>query len=317
MTITIITPAYNRAGTLTKLYESLKLQTNKDFEWLVIDDGSTDGTGELLKSFIDEQEKKSIAANSDTFPIEYCFQENAGKHVALNNGISKAKGELIFIVDSDDRLSENAARTILEFHEKYKDRKEELKLCGFSFLRAYSDGTVNEREFPVDEAVDTYRQQRINNNLLGDKAEVYYTDILKKYPFKVFENEKFMPEDAVWLKMSGPYNMVHANRIIYYCDYLEGGLTKSGRKMKIYSPYGMMYRSKVYIADPEVKIKVKIKMMLLYHIYSRFANIRDKESRNTAREISAKRDQVTIRKDALYYLCKIPAAVMALRWGIK
>ena len=74
MTITIITPAYNRAATLPKLYESLKNQTNKDFEWLVIDDGSTDGTGELLKSFIDEQEKKSIAADSGTFPIEYRFQ---------------------------------------------------------------------------------------------------------------------------------------------------------------------------------------------------------------------------------------------------
>ncbi len=315
MTITIITPAYNRSVTLPELYESLKKQTKKDFDWLIIDDGSTDGTGELVKKFIDEQDKKTTASDSNTFGIEYHFQENAGKHVALNNGITIAKGELIFIVDSDDRLSDNAVEIILEFHEKYKDRKDELKLCGYSFLRAYSDGTVNEGKFPVDEAVDTYRQQRINNNLLGDKAEVYYADILKKYPFEVFENEKFMPEDAVWLKMSGPYNMVHANRIIYYCDYLEGGLTKSGRKMKIHSPYGMMYRSKVYITDSEVKIKVKIKMLLLYHIYNRFAHIEDKRYGISRGKTAAKRERIKIRKSLLYYSCLIPAKIMALRWG--
>ena len=308
MTITIITPAYNRSATLPKLYDSLKKQTSKDFEWIVIDDGSMDNTTDLVKSFIGEAE---------SFSVTYHKQSNAGKHVALNNGITLAKGELIFIVDSDDWLSDNAVETILEFHEKYKGRKDELNLCGYSFLRAYSDGTVNEGEFPVDEAVDTYRQQRINNNLLGDKAEVYYTDILKQYPFEVFENEKFMPEDAVWLKMSGPYNMVHANRIIYYCDYLEGGLTKSGRKMKIHSPYGMMYRSSVYINDPEVALKVKVKMMLLYLIYSSFAANLDKRSGISHEDTEKKRSRVEISKNAIYYLCMLPAKILFCRWKQK
>lgn len=306
MTITILTPTYNRAGTLPKLFESLQGQTSKDFEWIVIDDGSKDNTTELVKEFVEKAEG---------FLVTYLKQDNSGKHVALNNGISKAQGELIFIVDSDDWLSDNAVETILEYREKYSSQKQEKKLCGFSFLRAYSDGTVNTGEFPVDGVIDTYRQQRINNNLLGDKAEVYYADVLKQYPFEVFEGEKFMPEDAVWLKMSGPYNMVHANRIIYYCDYLEGGLTKSGRKMKIHSPYGMMYRSSVYINDPEVALKVKVKMMLLYHIYSHFARIKDKHYGISTEKTTAKRARISIKRSLLYYFCIVPAKIMALRWG--
>lgn len=306
MTITILTPTYNRAGTLPKLFESLQGQTSKDFEWIVIDDESKDNTTELVKEFVEKAEG---------FLVTYLKQDNSGKHVALNNGISKAQGELIFIVDSDDWLSDNAVETILEYREKYSSQKQEKKLCGFSFLRAYSDGTVNTGEFPVDGVIDTYRQQRINNNLLGDKAEVYYADVLKQYPFEVFEGEKFMPEDAVWLKMSGPYNMVHANRIIYYCDYLEGGLTKSGRRMKIHSPYGMMYRSSVYINDSKVSLKVKVKMMLLYHIYSHFARIKDKQCGMTKDETAAKRTRITIPKGFLYYFCIIPATIITIWWG--
>ena len=116
MTITILTPTYNRAGTLPKLFESLQGQTSKDFEWIVIDDGSKDNTTELVKEFVEKAEG---------FLVTYLKQDNSGKHVALNNGISKAQGELIFIVDSDDWLSDNAVETILEYREKYSSQKQE------------------------------------------------------------------------------------------------------------------------------------------------------------------------------------------------
>lgn len=302
--ITILTPSYNRGEMLDKLYKSLCQQGNKNFDWLIVDDGSTDNTRQIVDTWVDEA----------LVSIQYIYKENGGKHTALNLGISMIDSELTFIVDSDDYLTENAIETILEFHEKYEDRIESDKLCGYSFLRAYSDGKVNTGEYPVDEVIDTYRQQRINNNLLGDKAEVYYTKILKQFPFEVFEGEKFMPEDAVWLKMSGPYNMVHANRVIYICDYLEGGLTKTGRKMKIYSPYGMMYRSAVYINDPDVNFRVKIKMMVLYHIYSKFAGNRDKEKCESEEKISSKRKKCFVKKEGVYYLTIIPASVLSFRW---
>ncbi len=308
--LTIITPTYNRADKLDKLYKSLFSQTNKNFEWLVIDDGSTDETENYLKECMEYAD----------FSIRYEYQVNGGKHRALNKGIKLIDTELTFIVDSDDWLTVDAVDTILHYDDKYCSQKETSRLCGFSFLRAYSNGDINTREFPIDEAIDTYRQQRINNNLLGDKAEVYYTDIIKRFPFEEFEGEKFMPEDAVWLKMSGPYKMVHANRIIYYCDYLEGGLTKTGRKMKIYSPYGMMYRSSVYLNDPLVKLRVKIKMAILYNIYSSYA-----KKNNLLNEVNQQVIQENYRRCIvdektsrfLLRLLLLPSKCIFLLWDVK
>ena len=257
--VTILTPAYNRAELLKRLYQSLKEQTCQDFVWMIIDDGSKDETGQVIEEFQAE----------DIIDIVYERQENGGKHRALNRGIARIDSELTFIVDSDDFLPKDAVENILKYHKKYKDTE---NLCGYSFLRCYEDGSVNTAYFKVDEEISTYREVRINGNIGGDKAEVFFTEILKKYPFPEFEGEKFMPEDTVWMQMSGPYEMVHINRCIYISEYLEGGLTKSGRAMKIYSPKGMMCRSMVYLKDPAVKFKVKLKMQLLYIIYGRFAN---------------------------------------------
>lgn len=257
-TITILTPTYNRAGYLQRLYNSLIEQTSKDFIWFVIDDGSIDDTQQMIQNF----QKEGLIS------IQYQYQENGGKHRALNRGISKIETQLTFIVDSDDYLPSDAIEIILQYHNKYKEMK---NLCGYSFLRCYEDGTVNTAYFKKDEEIASFCDVRINGNIGGDKAEVFYTNVLKKYPFPEFEGEKFLPEDLVWMRMSGPYDMVHINKCIYISEYLEGGLTKTGRAMKIYSPKGMMLRSKVYLENAGVGLKVKIKMMMLYIIYGKFA----------------------------------------------
>ncbi len=287
--VTILTPTYNRAAYLPKLYESLKAQTNRDFLWLVVDDGSEDGTEALFASY-----------GQKDVEIRYIRQKNGGKHTALNRGISEIQSELTFIVDSDDYLPENAVETILTYHEKYRKTP---GLCGYSFLRCHSDGRVNTAYFPSDELVGSYAQVRINGGIGGDKAEVFYTEILKKYPFPVFPGEKFMPEDTVWMQMSGPYQMVHINKNIYYCDYLEDGLTNTGRRMKVYSPRGMVLRSRVYLEDPAIKIKVKVKMMLLYQVYGRFAGLSAKELRQKTRQ------------KALWYLCRAASFFIWFAWS--
>ncbi len=286
--ITILTPTYNRASYLPRLFESLKAQTNRDFLWLVVDDGSEDDTENLIASY-----------GQQGVELRYIRQENGGKHAALNRGIAEIQSELTFIVDSDDYLPENAVETVLAYHEKYRGTP---GLCGYSFLRCHSDGRVNTAYFPSDELIGSYAQVRINGDIGGDKAEVFYTEILKKYPFPVFPGEKFMPEDAVWMQMSGPYQMVHMNKNIYYCDYLEGGLTNTGRRMKVHSPRGMILRSKVYLDDPAIRMKVKVKMMLLYQVYGRFAGL---SARKLRRDTGEK---------ALWYLCKAPAFIIWLVW---
>ncbi len=256
--VTIITPTYNRAGHLNKLYRSLQRQTVRDFEWLIVDDGSTDQTKQTVQDFCAQGQ----------VVIRYLLRENGGKHRALNTGISMIDAELTFIVDSDDYLPDDAVETILAYHAKYKGRE---GLCGYSFLRCYPDGKVNTAYFKQDEEISTYRDVRINGGIGGDKAEVFYTRILKQFPFPEYEGERFLPEDLVWMRMSGPYQMVHINKCIYIGEYLEGGLTNSGRAMKVHSPRGMQQRSLVYLHDDGVCLKVQVKMMLLYIIYGRFA----------------------------------------------
>lgn len=291
-TITIITPTYNRADLLPGLYGSLLRQTNKDFEWLVVDDGSKDNTAELIRQYIEEGK----------IPVLYEKQQNAGKHTALNRGIAMIRSELTFIVDSDDYLPDDAVETILSYHQKYKNTPD---LCGYSFLRCHQDGRVNTAYFPEDEKIDTYLHVRINGNIGGDKAEVFFTEILKKYPFAVFEGEKYMPEDAVWMQMSGPYRMVHINKNVYICDYLEEGLTNTGRRMKIYSPKGMVLRSKVYLDNREVCLKVKVKMMILYILYGYFAGY------------GKKRLFTEVTNKILWVVCYLPSFILYKIWKRK
>ena len=257
--VTILTPTYNRKENLKKLYASLLSQTEKCFRWLVADDGSSDGTGEQIRKWEKEAD----------FPVHYFYKENGGKHTALNEGIGLIETELTFIVDSDDWLPENAMEILLKYHEKYRNTE---GLCGYSFLRFYPDGRVNDSFYPVDEKIDTYVNARINAGIAGDKAEVFFTDILKRYPFPVYEGEKFVPEDLIWVQMSGPQRMVHINQCIYISDYLEGGLTRSGKRMKIRSPKAMTERARVYLNDEAVNGKTKCKMCLLYVIYGHFAH---------------------------------------------
>lgn len=290
--LTIITPTYNRASMIEKLYDSLKRQSRREFEWLVVDDGSRDDTERIVKAWRKEKQVK----------LRYLKKENGGKHTALNLGIAESETELTFIVDSDDWLPENAVETILKYHEKFKEMK---GICGYSFLRFYPDGAVNEAFFPENEKVDTYVNARINGNIAGDKAEVFFTDVLKKYPFPVFGKEKFLPEDLVWVKMSGPYRMVHINECVYISEYLEGGLTKSGRRMKLHSPRGMMARSWVYLEDSSVNFKTKLKMALLYEIYRQAAG----QTQLTQAEKE--------RKHWLLILCKLPGAILYRNWKSK
>ena len=138
MMITVLTPTFNRGGRLQSLWNSLQKQTVKDFEWLVVDDGSTDGTKDLITQL---QEKSD-------FPIRYIYKSNDGKHTALNVGIQTICSELIFIVDSDDCVTDDAVESILKIHKKYRSQN---NICGYAFLRAFPDGKVNGKKFDVDE----------------------------------------------------------------------------------------------------------------------------------------------------------------------
>lgn len=259
MTITVLTPTYNRQESIKNLWESLRIQTKKDFEWLVIDDGSTDNTKALIKQ---------LQAVSD-FPIRYIYKDNGGKHTALNVGIREIKSELTFIVDSDDTLSLDAIETISRYHRRYGG---DSRLCGYTFLRRFPNGKINGKSFEPNEMIANYIDARINtNDTMADKAEVFFTRCLKEFPFPEYPNEKFLGEDIVWIRMARKYDMVHINKAIYVGNYMVDGLTKNRRKHNIESPIGCMHRAEEFMKN-DIALKYRIKGALQYVIYGKFAN---------------------------------------------
>ena len=261
MMITVLTPIFNRGGRLQSLWDSLQKQTVKDFEWLVVDDGSTDGTKDLITQL---QEKSD-------FPIRYIYKNNGGKHTALNVGIQTICSELIFIVDSDDCVTDDAVESILKIHKKYRSQN---NICGYAFLRAFPDGKVNGKKFDVDEKIGSYIDVRVNGDDTGaDKAEVFKTHCLKEFPFPEYPNEKFLGEDLVWVRMARKYEMVHINKAIYVGNYLEDGLTNNRRKHNIASPIGCMHRAEEFM-ESDLKTRYRIKGGLQYIVYGRFAGVK-------------------------------------------
>lgn len=218
MLTTIFTPTYNRCHLIDNLYQSLLRQSEKNFEWLVIDDGSNDDT----KQYFSEQLSKS-----QPFPIRYIKQENGGKHRAINHGVKEAHGELFFIVDSDDTLLSNAIKKINHWVATLDDSH---KWAGISGLKGYSElkkvGQQSSASF-----VDAKNTERRKFHLEGDKAEVYFTEVLRKYPFPEIFGENFISEEIVWNAIARDgYYLRWFNEIIYICTYLDGGLSKDNSK---------------------------------------------------------------------------------------
>lgn len=253
--VTVFTPTYNRANTLGKLYESLTGQTNTAFEWLIIDDGSQDDTEAVVKTF-----------QADApFKIKYMKKENGGKHTALNVAFKEIDTKYTFIVDSDDFLTEDAVQTIYE-----KDKiVTENNLAGMSFLRGYNEKTVIGMPFPEGDIFNGIDIQ-FRHKIRGDKAEVWRTDILKRYEFPVFDGERFQGENYVWWKIALEYDMLYINKIVYITEYLTGGLSKSGKKLRISCPLGGMENSKVAF-NKRFPLRERIKRAWLFICYGLFA----------------------------------------------
>ncbi len=209
--LTVYTPTYNRREHLKKAYESLLKQTCSDFLWLIVDDGSDDGTKELVDSFKAENKLE----------IRYVEKENGGKHTATNRALECCETELIMIaLDSDDTLKENAVAQILEDYLEtdrkfngYIYMKENTK--GELFVNSYSDsiGNMSWREASVSGAFD------------GEAVLVLKSSYAKEFSYPVIEGEKFFTEAYVYLQMTAPF--FWSRKSIYVAEYLEDGYTKN------------------------------------------------------------------------------------------
>ena len=227
--ITIFTPAYNRAHLLPNVHESLCQQTFKDFEWVIVDDGSVDDTKSLSLSLPKRE--------GTFFPIRYFYQENGGKHRAINRGVKEAQGELFLILDSDDTLPEKSLETINHYYQQIKDDRSFGGVCGYM---AHHDGTIIGRgcDMPVLDANSI--EMRYKYNILGDMLEVFRTEVMREIPFPDIPGEKFVPEALVWNRIACKYRLRVFHEVVYYRDYLDGGLTDKIVKIRMTSPIAAM-----------------------------------------------------------------------------
>lgn len=220
---TVFTPTYNRSSYLPNLFSSLLKQNFSSFEWIIVDDGSSDKTSDVVEEF----RKKA------SFDITYIRQENSGKHIAINTGLEQAKGKLFFIVDSDDYLKSDALRTIWN---NYKEVEDNELFCGISSVRCTKDdlrigGEVNWRYLDCSPI-----ELRSKYKVKGDMAEAWVTSILKKHSFPIIKDEKFCAESLIWNRLSANHIVRYFNEKLYVCEYLDGGLSDNSLGNRIKAP---------------------------------------------------------------------------------
>lgn len=247
MKITVFTPTYNRAYIIEKLYNSLKQQSFRDFEWLIIDDGSTDNTEELILKW----QKRNYQ-----FPIRYYKQDNGGKCRTINRALDLAKGKLFFTVDSDDYLTDDALEKIVSWENGIEDKDQFCGLAGNLGITEFE--TPNRKiqgEYFDGTALDRYK------SIDGERAMIFYTEVHRRYKYPEFDGEKFMTEAVAWNRMARDgYKIRFFNDIIWIYEYREDGLTRAGNKVFLDNPrgYGLWLREKAKFQHISVCKKIQM-----------------------------------------------------------
>ena len=255
--LSIITPTYNRAELLKNCFLSLCAQTDKDFEWIIVDDGSTDHTQAVVSSF-----------EQAGFPIISVKKENGGKHTALNASHPYIHGKYVLILDSDDTLTDTA---VAQVRQRWQEWDKSANVGMITFLRGKNRSEPFCTGPVAGEPVDILRYKR-RIIYSSDCCEVVRTELFQRYPFPVFAQERFMGEGVLWYRIAQTHQCVYINEVIYVCEYLEDGLTKSGRAMRIRNPRGGMLSAEVSMQKKNFW-HLRIKNGLLYCCYGFFARL--------------------------------------------
>ena len=270
MKFTVFTPTFNRKELLEKLYKLLQKQTFKDFEWLIVDDGSTDGTKEKVEEFLSEKKLE----------IKYYFKENGGKQRAYNFATEKANGELFICLDSDDEYVENGLEIILKYWKKYEKNSD---IAGMGYLSTYPNREIIGSSFPEKEMISTQFEIYNKYGVKGDKGLMFRTEIIKKYKFPVFEDEKFITEAVVYNRICEKYKMVYVNEKIEIKEYQEDGLTAKYNNLLLRNPKGQaLYHNE--INSQKLTLKQKVLNNAVYYKFCKVAGYKFrkifKESKN-------------------------------------
>lgn len=282
MLISVITPTYNRAYILGKCYESLVNQTSKDFEWVVVDDGSSDNTEELVKSFIEQNKIK----------IKHIKQENGGKHIAHNTAVLHSEGELVVCLDSDDVLTEDAIEVAIDYWQKNSQPHNTGILAKRGDMVARKPICA---ELPDGVNECTMFDLTNKYGFYGDTILFFRRELLEKNLFKSFEGERFIPETNMYIEIDKFGKMLLLDKVLYLCEYLPDGLTAKYHQLLVKNPNGTAdtyYKQMCMAKDFKTKLK-----------YAVLANIYKSLSEN-------KKELQFTQNKALLRLSSIPASII-------
>lgn len=258
--LTIFTPTYNRAYCLNQCYESLIRQTNQNFIWLIIDDGSSDNTKELVNSWIAENK----------ISIQYHFQENKGMHGAHNTAYDLVETELNVCIDSDDFMPDDAVESILSFWEKQNDKE---KIAGLVGLDSYKNGEIIGKKFPPNLKQSTLENIYHKHQINGDKKIVYRTEIVKKYKrYPLFNDERFVPLGTLYLLIDKDYELLCLNKVLCIVEYMEDGSSRNIIKQYYRHPKGFRYARKL---NMEYSNYFKVRFKNAIHYVSHCLQLKD------------------------------------------
>lgn len=224
-TFCIVTPTFNRAKTLPRLIESLEQQTSKDFTWLIIDDGSTDNTKELITSY---------QANSN-INIRYVRTENQGKSRALNLAATLCTDELFFCVDSDDWLPSTSIERLSYAWSKCNQKE---SIAGIAALKSLDGVKPIGTEMPSDETESNAWDLYSKFHFKGDAAFIFRSEIFAQFPAPTIPGEKFFSEGYTHYEIGKRYNLFLFNEIVYLAEYQEDGYSKNVRMLARNNPIG-------------------------------------------------------------------------------
>lgn len=241
MLLTIFTPTFNRAHTLARTFESLCRQPNRDFEWVVINDGSRDNTDSLITDFKTKAD----------FPIRYFKKENGGKHTAYNLALDTAEGSLFFVLDSDDTIPETFMETVTEL---YADIDGDDSIGGAVALISDNAGKLRGIKFAANLKATLMTLER--RGYKGEYVFIFKTIIAKQFRFPVIKSEKYMPLRIVY-DMFEKYQFLTVNKVLTFREYLNDGLIHSYKSFLVDCPIGfMMFHKNRYLAAKSISEKI-------------------------------------------------------------
>lgn len=253
--ITVFTPTYNRAHLLPRLFKSLQNQSNLNFNWLIVDDGSIDNT----KNLIDEFREKA------KFPINYIYQKNQGKHVAINTALNHIATNFFFTIDSDDWLVEDAIEHI--YSKIPLIAKDESIAAIASPIYVINHPNIkNYQPLPKDNLIyNSFGSgKNYEKNQLGENTYIFKTKIAKQFPFPVFENEKYLKPSIVFKRISCIYNFLIIKKRIVNAEYQEDGLTSKFLQLLKNNPKGAALSFEELMNYQQVPFKKRIHYALVY-----------------------------------------------------